>query len=63
MEALCRMIVATIDIGFLLGLSVGSGLSKIVNVFHLLFVDDTLVFCGAISDQLRFLEAYVIRMF
>ena len=45
MEALSKMITAAIDNGQLSGFSVGSRLSEMVNISHLLFAGDTLVFC------------------
>jgi hypothetical protein len=50
MEALSRIIFATVDGGFLLGFFVGS---REVNISYLLFVDDTLVFYGAKPDHLH----------
>jgi len=52
MEALSRMMTTTVDWGLLSGFSVG--LRKLL-VFHLLFADDTLIFCEANSEQLRHL--------
>lgn len=57
-EALSRMQSASMNEGFLSGFSVGSRLSSVVNISHLLFADDTLVFCGAKLDHLRDLHAF-----
>jgi hypothetical protein len=56
MEALSKLLTATVHRGILLGFAVGSGSSKMVNISHLLFADDTLVFCGANADHLRYLH-------
>jgi hypothetical protein len=56
MEALSRLLIDTVQRGLLLGFSVGSSRSEVVNISHLLFADNTLVFCGANLDQLRFLR-------
>jgi hypothetical protein len=53
MEALSKLLTATIQRGFLSSFSVGSRRSEVVNISHLLFADDTLVFCGAIPEHLR----------
>jgi hypothetical protein len=55
MEALSKMLIVTVDRGLLLGFFVGSRLFEAVNISYLLFADDTLVFCGANSDHLRYL--------
>jgi hypothetical protein len=47
MEALSHMLFAAINDGLLEGFKVGN-----VTVSHLLFVDDTLIFCKACLDQL-----------
>jgi hypothetical protein len=56
MEALSKMFVVSIRKGFLLGFLVGSGSNRVFNISHLLFADDSLVFCGANPDHLRFLQ-------
>jgi hypothetical protein len=56
MEALSKMLSATVDRGLLSGFSVGTRLSEVVNISHMLFADDTLVFCGANPDHLRYLR-------
>jgi hypothetical protein len=60
MEALSRMFFATFNGGLLSGFSVGSRHSGVVDISHLLFADDTLVFCAAKLDHLRFLDALFI---
>lgn len=44
MEALRKMISATVDGGFLSGFSVGSGNSDMLHISHLRLADDTLCF-------------------
>jgi hypothetical protein len=44
MKALSRTITASIDSGILSGFYMGSRLSERVNISHLLFANDTLVF-------------------
>jgi hypothetical protein len=51
MEALCRMISAAVSGGLLEGFKVGNAA-----FLHLLFADDTLIFCSAHSSQLRHLR-------
>jgi hypothetical protein len=55
MEALSRMMTTTVDWGLLSGFSVGLRNNEELLVFHLLFADDTLIFCEANSEQLRHL--------
>ena len=49
MEALGRMLDKADD-GHMSGFDVGSEEGRSLSVSHLLFVDDTLVFCGADLD-------------
>jgi hypothetical protein len=56
MEALSKMMTATIDRGLLSGFSVGSRNNEELLESHLLFADDTLTFCKANSEQLRHLQ-------
>jgi hypothetical protein len=56
MKALSRMLIATLDQGNLTGFSVGSRESETLVVNHLLFPDDTLIFCGAQEEQIRHLR-------
>lgn len=53
MEAVSRMLSAFVDKGFLLGFSVGSRDNDELLVSHLLFADDTLIFCAANLDHLH----------
>lgn len=52
MEALSRILTAALETGF----SVGSRDSEALVVNHLLFADDTLIFCGAQEEQIRHLK-------
>jgi hypothetical protein len=60
MEALSKMLIVIVNRGLLLGFSVNSRTSKAVNVSHLLFADDTLVFCGANPNHLRYLRVLLL---
>jgi hypothetical protein len=60
MEAFSRMLGAFIERGLISGFSVGSSGQDRVNVSHLLFADDTLVFCGANASQIRHLGALLV---
>jgi hypothetical protein len=60
MEAFSRMLGAFTSRGLILGFYVGlSGHSR-VNVSHLLFADDTLIFCGANASQIRHIGALLV---
>jgi hypothetical protein len=56
MEALSRMLVAALEQGSMTGFAVGPRESEAIVVNHLLFVDDTLIFCGAQEEQIRHLR-------
>jgi hypothetical protein len=60
-EALSKLLTATVQRGFLSGFSVGSRRSEVVNISHLLFADDTLVFCGANPKHLCYLRALFLH--
>jgi hypothetical protein len=55
MEALCRMLIAAMDQGNLIGFSMGPKDSDTLVVNYLLFADDTLIFCGAQAKQIQHL--------
>jgi hypothetical protein len=57
MEALSKMLIATVGGGLLSGFSVGSRHFSVVNISHLLFADETLFFCGANHDHFCYLYA------
>jgi hypothetical protein len=63
MEALSRMMVATVDKGLVDGFLVGSRNNAGMVVSHLLFADDTLIFCGANGEHIRNLRClfYVLK--
>jgi hypothetical protein len=60
MDAFSRMINASISKGLISGFSVGARELDQVNVSHLLFGDDTLVFYGADPNQIRYIRALLI---
>ena len=53
MEALSRMLGAFTSRGLISGFLVGTSEPNRVTVSHLLFADDTLIFCGANASQIR----------
>jgi len=53
MEALSKMMSATMDRGLLEGFAVGPRNVAGIVVSHLLFADDTLIFCEANGERLR----------
>ena len=58
MEALGRMISATVNEGLLFGFSMGTENGGGIAIPHLLFADDTLIFCKADSNHLRHLQYF-----
>jgi hypothetical protein len=60
MEAFSRMISAMYSRGLISGFSVGSREHDRVEVSHLLFADDTLIFCRADASQIGYLEALLV---
>jgi len=59
MEALSKMLSGAVDSGRLSCFSVGSR-PPVINISHLLFADDILVFCEANPDHLRFLRVLLV---
>ena len=60
MEAVSRMHGAFTSRGLISGFSMGSSEQARVNVSHLLFADDTLIFCGANDSQIRHIRALLV---
>jgi hypothetical protein len=60
MEAFSKMISAIYSRGLILGFSVGTREHDRVEVSHLLFADDTLVFCGADASQISYIGALFV---
>jgi len=58
MEALSKLFTVAVHRGFLSGFSIGFGSNEVLNIYHLLFADDILVFCGANLDHLHFLQFF-----
>ncbi|XP_023871388.1 uncharacterized protein LOC111983979 [Quercus suber] len=61
MEALSRMLDAVIVAGQFSGFSVGNANGSLLTVSHLLFADDTLVFCDADSNHITVLRGILSR--
>jgi hypothetical protein len=60
MEAFSKLVSISVQRGFLSGFFVGSRSTGVINVSHLLFADDTLVFCGASPDHLLYLQMLLL---
>jgi hypothetical protein len=60
MEAFSKLFSVTVQRGFLSGFSVGSSSNGVINISHLLFADDTLVFCGASPEHLLYLRMLLL---
>jgi len=60
MEALSKLFSITIQRGFLSGFSVGTGSNGMINISHMLFTDNTLVFCRANPDHLLYLRMLLL---
>ena len=60
MEALGRMLDKAVHDGHMSGFGVGCEEGRSLAVSHLLFADDTLIFCGADLDQVLFLRMILI---
>jgi hypothetical protein len=60
MEALSRMLSATVENGRLSGFSVGSRYQEAMVVSHLLFADDTLIFCDPNVEHFRDLRCLLL---
>ncbi|KAF5471044.1 hypothetical protein F2P56_011519 [Juglans regia] len=60
MDVLSRMLEGVVDRGFISGFSVGSSLHESLSVAHLLFADDTLIFCDSDPDQICSLRALLL---
>ena len=61
MEALSRMLVAATAAGQFPGFTVGNVTSSLMTMSHLLFADDTLVFCDADSNHITTLHGILPR--
>ena len=61
METLSRMLDAAAMLGQFLGFSIGNSASSLLTVSHLLFANDTLIFCDANSLHLATLHGILTR--
>jgi hypothetical protein len=60
MQAFSKLFSVTVQRGFLSGFSVGSSSNGVINISHLLFADDALVFCGASPEHLLYLRMFLL---
>jgi hypothetical protein len=60
MEALSKMVNATVEQGLLSGFSVGTRAFSELVVSHSLFTDDTLIFCEASSEQILYVHLILL---
>ena len=60
MEAVGRMLDKAVHEGRLSGFNVGASAGRSLMVFHLLFANDTLIFCDANIDQMLILRMVLI---
>ena len=62
MEALSRMLDVVAILGQFSDFSVGNSTSTLLSVSHLLFVDDTLIFCDANSNHIAVLRGFSLDL-
>ncbi|KAG7992074.1 hypothetical protein I3843_02G109700 [Carya illinoinensis] len=60
MDVLSKMLEGAVEIGFISGFSVGGSPHGSLTISHLLFADDTLIFCHPDLDQFRSLRAILL---
>ena len=60
METLSRLIIKATEVGFLKGIHINGSRSDDVLVSHLLFADDTLIFCKPEASQLGYLRCILV---
>ncbi|KAF5442537.1 hypothetical protein F2P56_035184 [Juglans regia] len=60
MKAFSKMIGGAVEGGFISGFSVGETSSGSLNISHLLFANDTLIFCEARHEQIRAVRALLL---
>ena len=61
MEALSHMLVVTTAVGQFLGFTIGNATGSLMTVSHLLFADDTLVFCDADINHIKALRGILSK--
>jgi hypothetical protein len=60
MEALSRLMDRAVERGYIEGFSMDHSNASALRVSHMFFADDTLVFCGAVRDQLYHLKGVLL---
>lgn len=60
MEALSKLLDRAVCVGLLEGFVVGSVTGVTIDVSHLLYVDDALIFCGAEAKQVGYLRCVLL---
>ena len=56
MEVLSALIRRAVEGGFISGCNIRRGSGQVVNISHLLFADDTIVFCEARKEDMTYLS-------
>ena len=58
MEVLSRFLKTTEEGGFICGFQVGAALGDRLEVSHLFYADDTILFCDACPEQVSYIREY-----
>lgn len=64
-EAFSKIISSVVEHEFIFGTQVGEATASSLNIYNLLFADDTLSFCGSNLDQIQAFRAsnYALKLY